>query len=364
VKIDVLHLLPSLSLYGGTPRKIRDLIQASPRRHAVYCWTRWEDPSLRPGFDEAFREAGVTVLEGAGGRNLVRHLYHLSTLVDRHSIKVLHGYFETGLLLATAVRLLRPNTKAIVSFVGFPAAQKFPRGLLLRACAPSLSHAIYVSLFTRGQVQAAYPHLRSVPSSVIYNGVKARGVVAGRSPAEELRLISVSGLTGFKNLAVILEALRILRFQRSINARLTIVGDGPLRKELEARATALELSEYVSFPGYRDDVGLDLAASDIYLHPSIREGFGLAVVEAMLQRLPVIVAQAGALPELVEDGISGLVVAPTSAEAWAESICRLAKDSRFAKAVAENALSQARNRFSVERFASEHEQIYRSLIAD
>jgi glycosyltransferase involved in cell wall biosynthesis len=126
----------------------------------------------------------------------------------------------------------------------------------------------------------------------------------------------------------------------------------------------LELSEYVSFPGYRDDVGLDLAASDIYLHPSIREGFGLAVVEAMLQRLPVIVAQAGALPELVEDGISGLVVAPTSAEAWAESICRLAKDSRFAKAVAENALSQARNRFSVERFASEHEQIYRSLIAD
>jgi glycosyltransferase involved in cell wall biosynthesis len=176
-----------------------------------------------------------------------------------------------------------------------------------------------------------------------------------------LKLVTVSGLVPVKNLGLLLEVLAHLRCRT--NAELVIVGDGPQRAHLQHRAAELGIGDAVTLAGYQEDVGSYLASSNIYLHPSLREGFGLAVVEAMLHELPVVVARAGALPELVENEVTGLVVDPADACAWAESILRLSSDDALASRLATAGKARAIRDFSLARFVQEHESLYRSLMA-
>jgi glycosyltransferase involved in cell wall biosynthesis len=279
-------------------------------------------------------------------------------------VKIVHGYFETGLLLAATVKYLRRETKTVVSFVGFPASVGRAKKILTSLMVSRIDRFIYVSQFTRKSFQLAYPKLLSRPGHIIYNGVIDR---ANKDPVEVVRdrfqIATVSGLVGWKNVGVLLDAISILsRTTRDI--RLVVVGDGPLRKELEQRARTLGISGSVDFVGYREDIYSVLAGSGIYVHPALMEGFGIAVVEAMLLNLPVILADAGALPELVENEVSGLLVDPHAPQAWANAIQRLLEDGDLARRLAEAGRKRAEECFSVARFSGEHEQIYRELLND
>lgn len=363
--IEVLHLLPSLSLFGGTPRKIRDLIHQSPRPHGIYCWARWEDNAHTASFDEIFKSDGIPVFQGDHGRNLIKHARHIARIIDSHQIKVVHGYFETGLLLAAAVKLIRHNIKSAVSFVGFPAAGSWARNSLLSFLTQFLDEIVYVSNFTKDAFQTAYPKLSSRPSSVIYNGVKERGsILTNRGQNHIYQLITVSGLIDWKNVGLLVESLSIINSNSDKDFHLNVVGDGPQRYELEQRARSLGLNQHIAFLGYREDVGSLLSTSHVYLHPALKEGFGLAVVEAMLMELPVIVANAGALPELIEHEISGLVLNPHSPQAWADAVLQLRHNPALAMRMAIAGRKRAEEFFSISCFAENHERLYRRMLGE
>jgi len=118
----------------------------------------------------------------------------------------------------------------------------------------------------------------------------------------------------------------------------------------------------VALLGYREDVGDFLHTSDLFVHPSVAEGFGIAVAEAMMAGRPVIAANAGALPELIVDGESGMIVEPLDAQAWAAAIVRLMRDSALAKKLADNGENRALKLFSIERFVAEHEKFFEDVL--
>ena len=82
----------------------------------------------------------------------------------------------------------------------------------------------------------------------------------------------------------------------------------------------------------------------------------------MLAGLPIIAAKAGALPELIIDGESGLLVDPLDAQAWAEAIIKLMNDATFAKQLGDNGKFRAKNMFSVEKFVANYEKFYKEII--
>lgn len=362
--LDVLHLLPSLSLFGGTPRKIRDLIRASPRPHGIYCWARWEPASQRAQFDAHFLEAGIPVFSAPVSRNPLAQLAALTRRVDGSAVQIVHGYFETGLMLAGAVGLLRPNVRTVASFVGHPAPQSALRRTAISILARSIDKVVYVSEFTKREYEKDHTSLKRRSSQVIYNGVQCRtSSFRSSSPDDRLRLITVSGLIGWKNVGVLLHALPLLPSTTLARTSLSIVGDGPLRSELEDLAYNLGISANVEFAGYQDDVGTYLEAADIYLHPALAEGFGIAVIEAALAGLPVIVANAGALPELVDGGECGVIANdPHDPRCWAQCIVRLAESDDLRNQLASAARERATRVFSVERFAADHETLYKQLL--
>jgi glycosyltransferase involved in cell wall biosynthesis len=146
------------------------------------------------------------------------------------------------------------------------------------------------------------------------------------------------------------------------DARLLIAGDGPLRKTLENEAKTLGMKDRVLFLGWQPDVTRLLAAFDLLLAPSLWEGFGLVMLEAMAQGTPIIASRVSAIPEVVVDGETGLLVAPRSVPALAAALKRLLADRALRQHMGLVGQDRQETVFSAGRMADETAALYQTLL--
>ncbi len=140
--------------------------------------------------------------------------------------------------------------------------------------------------------------------------------------------------------------------------RVLVIGDGPHRATLEAECRTRGLTDIVQFLGMRQDVPDLLAASDISALPTLLEGLGLAVLEAMAMRCPVVATGDGGVVEIIEDGVHGLLVPPADAVALASALERLITDGALRAALVEAGYQRVLADFSFERMMQETEALY------
>ncbi|HLW01571.1 MAG TPA: glycosyltransferase [Ktedonobacterales bacterium] len=145
--------------------------------------------------------------------------------------------------------------------------------------------------------------------------------------------------------------------------RVLVAGDGPQRAALEAECQARGLTDVVTFLGMRQDVADLLAASDLSVLPSLLEGLGLVVLEAMVMRCPVVATNGGGIVELVEDGVHGLLVPPADAEALAAALERIMTDGQLRARLIEAGYRHVLADFSFERMMQETEALYYTSLA-
>jgi L-malate glycosyltransferase len=141
------------------------------------------------------------------------------------------------------------------------------------------------------------------------------------------------------------------------------VGDGEARTTFEGQVEALGISGAFRFLGSRNDVPDILASCDIALLPSKAEGLPNAVLEYMASGLPTIVSRVGGNPELVEDGVTGLLVPPEDSGALGDALLRLLRDEELATRIAANGRRMATQHFSFERLVREIDELYSELLA-
>jgi len=137
-----------------------------------------------------------------------------------------------------------------------------------------------------------------------------------------LQFVLISRLVFYKNVQIILKALKIVK-KKFPQVSLTIIGDGPYRETLEELVDNLELRNNVSFKGrIIDEVEKNklIVSSQALLHPSYYESFGLVILEAFSQKKPAIVSDIKPLSEIVEHKKTGLIVAPDNEKEWAKTI--------------------------------------------
>lgn len=146
------------------------------------------------------------------------------------------------------------------------------------------------------------------------------------------------------------------------DARLFVVGDGELRPALQALAQELDVAGRVIFTGYRDDAAGLMADFDLLAVPSLWEGFGLVLLEAMNAARPVVASRVSAIPEIVSDGETGLLVPPGDAEALASALRRLLDDPALAAEMGRRGRERLHTRFGVERMVDETERVYLDLL--
>lgn len=150
--------------------------------------------------------------------------------------------------------------------------------------------------------------------------------------------------------------------ERCPRARLVVVGDGPLRPEIEDAAAEPGTAGTVLLTGSRDDVPVVLDALDVVVVPSHHEGFSLVTVEAMLHGLPVVATASGGPLELVRDGVTGILVPPRDVAALADALVAVCGDAALRARLGAAALERARARYTVEAMVRGYLGLYARLL--
>jgi glycosyltransferase involved in cell wall biosynthesis len=176
----------------------------------------------------------------------------------------------------------------------------------------------------------------------------ADGAVSGRRV-----LLAISRLEPQKGVDVAIRALREVD-----DVQLVVLGEGPQRGELEQLARELDVSVYL--PGRVPDVAAWLHRATLLVHPARWEGFGLALLEAMLASLPIVATNVSSIPEIVLDGETGLLVPPDDPSALAAAVNRVLADPG---SLGQRGLARARAEFSVAKMADRTLAVYEQALA-
>jgi len=173
-------------------------------------------------------------------------------------------------------------------------------------------------------------------------------------------VIHISNFRPVKRVEVALEVFR--RIRERIRARFVLVGDGPVRPDIERRVAAYHLQEDVIFAGEREDPISWLSAADLFLLPSIEESFGLAALEAMACEVPVVASKIGGLPELIEDGLTGFVCPPNDIDGMAARGVALLTDSALHSRITRQARDMAGARYCTDLIVPMYEAQYQQVL--
>jgi glycosyltransferase involved in cell wall biosynthesis len=196
---------------------------------------------------------------------------------------------------------------------------------------------------------------------IVHYGIEPNGAVHSYASSEP-RLLCVGRLIPIKGHIVLLRAFAEARRQVP-SLRLDIAGRGPLEPALRALAKELGVEDAVHFLGYVAPIQRAIEGSTIVVVPSMGEGFGMVALEAMERARPVIAAEIGGLGELVEDGVTGLLVAPGEAQPLADAIVRLAGNLVLAAEMGEAGRRRALDQFLQERCTDRTELLYEQALS-
>lgn len=175
----------------------------------------------------------------------------------------------------------------------------------------------------------------------------------------EKLLIHASNFRAVKRPRDVLEIF--LKVKEKVPAKLLLLGTGDGVSQLHAEVEARKLQQEVLFLGKNRDVDSYIASADLFLLPSEQESFGLAALEAMAYGVPAIASRVGGLPELIEEGKSGLLEDVGNVEAMAEKALYLLNDSEAYKRLSLGAKERASTLFSAEKIIPRYEAFYQSL---
>lgn len=144
---------------------------------------------------------------------------------------------------------------------------------------------------------------------------------------------------------------------------LLIVGDGEERDQLERLSGDLGLSDAVTFTGFRDDVADLLGASDLFVLPTLWDALPTVVMEAMAAGLPIVASRVGGLPDMVQDGIEGVLVSPNNEEELVSAISSILGDDGLHQDMATAARQRAESEFSLAGQVAKLATLYQDLVA-
>ena len=234
---------------------------------------------------------------------------------------------------------------------GFAAADRAVAGLADVHIAISAGLAHYLAE-TEGFDAAGF--------EIVHYGIEA--CAPPSPPAGSPRLAVVGRLIPIKGHEVLFRALASLA-EDMPDVTLDVVGDGPLETELRASAARLGLGDVVTFRGRVSPVSSVLERAEVVVVPSFGEGFGMVALEAMERGRAVVASAVGGLPEIVEDGRTGVLVPAGDADALAAALRELARDPGRTAAMGAAGRERALREFSQERCTARIEELYGEALA-
>ncbi|NCD40855.1 MAG: glycosyltransferase [Bacteroidia bacterium] len=187
-----------------------------------------------------------------------------------------------------------------------------------------------------------------IPNPVDVKQVRAKADAFNNSNGSGVRIVTLGRLSEVKGIKYLIKAFVLLKNSDSkCHYTLTIIGDGSERPYLENMVEEFNMSDAVTFIGEQTNPYPYLKSADIFVQPSLHEGFGVSIVEAMLLGAAVIASNVGGIPDIIQSEVNGLLVKPADEQTLARAVCRLAADPALRRYLIKRACKDAEDRYDV-----------------
>jgi len=236
------------------------------------------------------------------------------------------------------------------------------KNLISKAILKNADAVIALTDDMKREIQKIYDrNVFVIPNGIdleIFKNLSKEDLCSKLEMGEEKVIMFVGTLRPVKGVKYLIEAMKIL-IDKSKNSRLFIVGDGEERKYLENLVKELVLEKYVTFIGKvpNEKIPEYMTASDVFILPSLSEGFPVTVVEAMASGLPIIATDVRGLPEIIKDGENGFLVEPKNLEQIVDKVLLLLEDDELREGISRNNKGKAKE-YSWEAVIEKLERVY------
>jgi glycosyltransferase involved in cell wall biosynthesis len=335
--INLLYLIGGLPV-AGTPRHLFEVIRGLDRNRfhpKVCCFMKNGTlvDSIEAMNIEVFDLNTGTIKE----RRFLRQLLLLTDIIKKHEIQIVHTYLFTANFFGAIVSRIGKVPIVITSRRGMSHFEKKRHLLAYRISnflvdgIIAVSDAVRLSTVTSEKVNP--DKVITIRNGLNFSRFETRfsrnekRQELGLSDSEVL-IGSVGHLRPVKGYEFLIKAVPLV-LRVNPNVRFIIAGEGSLRGHLQDLTCELDVSDSVSFLGFRDDVPALLQAMDFYVSPSLAEGISNSILEAMFSGKPIVATNIDSNREIIHDGLNGLLVEPASPQALADGILKVLKDRRM-----------------------------------
>lgn len=354
---------------GGAETVFIDLVSRLPKDQyrpiVVICGKGWI-------YDQLRRRGIEPILLNTRGSFNWRYLKGLITLIRREKVDLIQSHLLGSNVYCSIAGVLT-RKPVVATFHGSVDVDKNERMLGLKVgavnfgakCIIAVSDSLRKSIINREKFDVD-------KTQVIYNGIVTSDF--GRRPSSLLRekfgwsendviIGSIGNIHPAKGYDVLLKAAAVLK-DAGASYRFVIAGNerSGLYEELLKLRTELGLDNVVQFLGFYDDPAGFMSNIDMFLLPSISEGFSIATIEAMAASIPVIATKSGGPEEIITHGVNGWMIEPGSPEEIVSAIEKLAYEPALCEELAKKGREHVVQRFDMDAMLNSYEKVYRKLL--
>lgn len=369
----ILHTNFHKYMVGESKRILANVHGLKERGHHVVLASPEKSAIIRQARDMGLDTfTGVQFESGFHPLGELRDILALKRLIFEHKINIVHTHGSKDSWAGALAAWLSPGKVGVVRtrHNHYPVSRHlFNRWLYQRLTHRLVAISEYIrDGFTRDNFVPAEK------TSLIYSTVdtgKYNPATDGKKFRSELGISNAEQLVGMvafviprKGHKYFLEAaVKILQAEKS-KVKFVIVGDGDdsLEEELKTRVGEAGLERQILFTGFRQDIESVLAGLDIFVLPTLEEALGMAFVEALAMKKPVVATRVGGVPEIVRHMQTGILVPPRDVDALSEAITSLIHDKKLAKKLAEGGRRLVEDEFSTDTLVSKTERVYFDLL--
>jgi glycosyltransferase involved in cell wall biosynthesis len=365
-RIKVMQVIDGMGI-GGAEMVIRDLVHHLDRDRfdvSVCCTKHVGGP-----IGEALLREGVNLFvlsKTQDGRADYFEPFKLRRAATERGVDIMHSHGSAALFAAGPCRVMMPKVKLVhtMHYGNYPYTSRRTH-FMERGCVRLVDQLIAVGREQKGRIQTTY----GLPESridVIWNGIKPMTPTPDPSfrsqvgAGDRLLIGTIAKLIEQKGLDDLLLTARLC-MDAGHRMKFVIVGDGPLRADLERRRRELGLEDVVTITGWIHEAATRVLPSfDVFFQSSRWEAMSIAVLEAMACGKAIVATKVGDNPHVLQHGVSGLLVESGDTHGMANALAQLT-DSKIRSDLGQGALARFTERFTIEPMIHQYERVYERL---
>lgn len=315
-------------------------------------------------FKEEIKNAGIPVCElGLTFKYNLIGIIKLIKLIKKRKYNIIHVHLFPADIFAALASLFLP--KDIVWIFSEHSVYNRRRTFKIFKILDNFTYSRYSKIICVSK-QVEFALISWMPSvkgktNILPNAIPIPKFL-NPCPVKTYDILFVGRLIHAKGVDILLKAIKILKNKYSRNLKIAIVGEGSLKENLNNLAVEFGVNGEVEFLGVRKDIEELMVSSKIFVLPSRWEGFGIVIIEAMSNMLPVIATNVGGIPELIENGKEGILVPPENSKALARTINSLLENEELREKLSQAAYKKVREKYSIDVYSIHMLDFYKSLV--